>query len=367
MVRREDTSRPTPDPVRAYLEAQIAAGAMPGACWWVEGPGGVLSRGASGDAAIVPVREAADEDTPFDLASLTKPLATALLAVLLEGEGKVDLDARASGLLPELRGSAYEAVSLAELAAHRGGFPAWRALYLEAGTLDGFVRAIAATAPEAARGTTLYSDLSFVLLGAAIERAAGEALDALFDARIARPLGLRSTAFATASRRFARAAATEEGNVHERRMAGGAGASHAWRASIPRGEVHDGNSHALRGVSGHAGLFGTAAEVAAIAREMLAPRRLPIAGAGRRRLLAPAAGPGTRTFGFTTAALSGAARGVLPDGAPGHTGFTGTSLWLDPDASRIYVLLTGRVHPAVPSGDFQAVRREFHRIAAVLA
>ncbi|MBZ5639697.1 MAG: beta-lactamase family protein [Acidobacteriia bacterium] len=361
------TGSARPDPVREFLLDRIAAGAMPGATWWVEGPKGVISRGAVGDATIEPVLEPALEDTPYDLASLTKPLATALLAVLIEGEGKIDTGAPAVDLLPELRGSAYETVTLASLAAHRAGLPAWRPLYLDASTAEGYVRAIARTVPADAPGTTRYSDLSYLLLGAAVERAAGERLDRLFDRRVAGPLGLLSTGFAGSGGRFTHAAATENGSRLERGMAGASGEGHEWRTAIPRGEVHDGNAHGLRGVAGHAGLFGTAAEVAAIGREILAPDSLALSAAARLRLLVPVAGPGTRTFGFTTAALSGAARDVLPEGSPGHTGFTGTSVWLDPGAGRVYVLLTNRIHPAVPDGDFQPVRREFHRIAAALA
>jgi CubicO group peptidase (beta-lactamase class C family) len=354
--------------VREFLLGRVAAGAMPGAAWRVEGGGRVLSRGAAGDAVITPAREAVGDGTPFDLASLTKPLATALLAVLLEAEGKIEPDAPAAALLPELRGSAYEAATLSSLAAHRAGLPAWRPLYLLASTLDGYVQVIARAEPACAPGATMYSDLSYVLLGAALERAAGTSLDVLFDRSVAGPLGLRSTGFRGPRRRFDRAAATEEGSRFERGMVGACGGGgHAWRETIPRGEVHDGNAHGLGGVAGHAGLFGTASEVAAIGREVLAPRTLALTVEGRRRLLTPVAGAGTRTFGFTTAASSGAARGALPDGAPGHTGFTGTSVWLDPDAGRVYVLLTNRIHPAVPTEDFQPVRREFHAIASALS
>jgi CubicO group peptidase (beta-lactamase class C family) len=353
--------------VREFLAARIAEGSMPGASWWVEGREGVLSRGTAGWAALEPAREPLRDDTPFDLASLTKPLATALVAVLLEGDGTLDPDAPAGAHLPELRGTPYAAATLTDLASHRSGLPAWRPLYLSSSGLDGFVREIAALAPAAAPGTTLYSDLSYLLLGAVLERATGKALDALFDARVACPLDLRLTGFARRPGRFADAAATEDGNRFERELAGEPGTGFGWRAAIPRGEVHDGNAHALGGVAGHAGLFGSAAEVAAIARELLFPRRLPLTVRGRGRLLSPVAGPSTRTFGFTTAALSSGARGALPDLAPGHTGFTGTSLWLDPPAGRVYVLLTHRIHPVVSAQDFQPVRREFHRLAAALA
>ena len=105
---------------------------------------------------------------------------------------------------------------------------------------------------------------------------------------------------------------------------------------------------------------------AAIAREILLPGKLELSPEARNRLLLPVTPGGDRTFGLVTAAASEAARSVLPDDAPGHTGFTGTSLWLEPGRERAYVLLTNRVHPRVPSESFQPLRREFHRLAAGL-
>jgi CubicO group peptidase (beta-lactamase class C family) len=222
---------------------------------------------------------------------------------------------------------------------------------------------IAALAPAVVSGTTLYSDLGFILLGAVVERVTGRTLDRLFDERIARPLALSRTGFAVEPRRFPDAAATERGNGYERRLAGPDAPPAAFRQDIPRGEVHDGNAHALGGVSGHAGLFGTVGEVTTLLREILEPARLPLSPGSRRKLLEPVAGPGSRSFGFVMARDSQAASGVLPDDAPGHTGFTGTSIWLDPGASATFVLLTNRVHPVVPPHDFQPVRRGFHRMA----
>jgi CubicO group peptidase (beta-lactamase class C family) len=237
-------------------------------------------------------------------------------------------------------------------------------LYAQARGRDATVAAIARTPPDAAIGTTLYSDLGFILIGAALERASGSGLDALFHARIAQPLRLQRAGFARAgSGRFPDAAATERGNVYERDLAGDAGSGHAWRQEIPPGEVHDGNAAALCGVAGHAGLFATAEEVARIANELLQPEVLPLDAHARGRLLRPAGGPGSRTFGWVLARDSDAARGILPDDAPGHTGFTGASVWLDPGDAAVFVLLSNRVHPSVPAGAFQEVRAGFHRCA----
>jgi CubicO group peptidase (beta-lactamase class C family) len=205
------------------------------------------------------------------------------------------------------------------------------------------------------------------LLGVVLERMMRRRLDELFDERIARPVGLLRTGFAAGGREFPDAAATEQGNHYERALAGQSGAGHRWRDAIPRGEVHDANAHGLGGVAGHAGLFGTAEEVVRLGNEILRPNVLPIDARARERLLRVAPPGDGRTVGMVTAAWSSAGRGILPDDAPGHTGFTGTSLWLDPAADRCYVLLTNRVHPRVPARDFQWVRRGFHRLAVRLS
>jgi CubicO group peptidase (beta-lactamase class C family) len=314
------------------------------------------------------VEEPLAESTPFDLASLTKPLCTALLLALLERDGVVDPDEPVGDVLEPMRGSAHHGATLLDLAAHAGGLAAWRPLYLRARDLGGYLESIARTAPAVSRGETLYSDLGYIALGAAIERRAGASLDRLFAERIAAPAGLARTGFA-AGGRFRDAAATERGCEYECRLAGDAGRGYPWPREVLRGEVHDGNARAIGGVAGHAGLFGPVDEVARIAREILCPERLPLDERARSRLLSETRAGGGRTAGLVLAGHATAARGVLPAGAPGHTGFTGTSVWLDPDEDALYVLLTNRVHPAVDAGGFQAVRRGFHRLArrAVIA
>lgn len=345
-------TRPAPlaGSVLSGLEAAVRGGAMPGASWWIGGPEGPADAGAVG---------AARPDTPYDLASLTKPLATALLAALLEQEGRFALEQPLADLLAEVAGSAVGARTLLELGSHRSGLPAWRPLSATAGAREAMVQAIAAL-PLPAPGQELYSDLGYLLLGIALERVAGVPLDRLFRERVAAVCAPLRLGFPGPGDRFRDAAPTERGNAFERRMAGEEGAGHAWRTEIESGEVHDANAHALGGIAGHAGLFGTAAAVGALAGEILRPRRLDLGARARARLLHPVADGGDRTFGFVLARGSRAARGVLPDGAPGHTGFTGTSLWLVPDRERALVLLTNRVHPVVQEGDFQPVRADFH-------
>lgn len=352
------------DTVRALLAERIEAGATPSAQWWVGRLDEPVSRGTLGRAAVEPEPEPAGDGTVYDLASLTKPLVTALLAILLERERKLSLGTSLGSVFSELRGGPYADASLRDAALHRARFPAWAALYLSGATREDYVRAIAAAAPAAEPGATLYSDLGYLLLGFAVERAGGAALDRLFEERVARPLGLARCGFPGRSARFAEAAATERGNGYERRLAGDGADPERFRTGVIRGAVHDGNAWGLGGVAGHAGLFGTAADVARIASALLEPRRL-----GRPRgsfdpmFEAPAEG-GERTVGFLRATGATSVREVLPAAAVGHFGFTGTSLWIDRAAARIYVLLTNRVHPEVPPADFAATRREFHRAAS---
>ncbi len=196
-----------------------------------------------------------------------------------------------------------------------------------------------------------------------LEIAAGTGLDRLFAGRVAVPVGLRALVFPGLAGVGRRAAATERGNRFERGLAGDRAAGYRFREELIRGQVHDCNAWAMGGVAGHAGLFGALDDVVALAREILAPDRLGLEGRGRSRLLDPVC-EGGRTFGFQPAALNPAASSILPDRAPGHTGFTGTSLWMDPETGRYWILLANRVHPVVGRSGFQAVRREFHRLSA---
>ena len=352
-----------PDPLPGWITATIAAGAMPAAAWWVAENGRVRSRGAAGHAAIEPHIALASEDTAFDLASLTKPLATALLALLLEAEGRLQLDTALGSIFPPLRTTPFGGATLRDAAVHRARLPAWKPLYVAGRGEEAYVVAIAACEPQAA-GETVYSDLGYMLIGFALERAAGKPLDVLFDERIARPLGLGACGFAGTTRRFEHAAATERGNAYERRLAGDAGTAFRFRAEVIRGDVHDGNAWGLAGVAGHAGLFATAHDVAAIAQAILEPERLGATPSVLAPMFRPAMPqPGARTFGFLLASDAESVRGILPGASVGHFGFTGTSVWIDPEHRRVYVLLANRVHPMVPPMEFTATRRAFHAAA----
>ena len=348
--------------LRDWAQRQIAARKMPGAVWWVADRQRTIDCGAAGNVSYDADAAAVTLDTVWDLASLTKPLVTATLLAQMEQQGTWQLDQPLTRWLPELDGSAYATATLLQTAQHAARFPAWRPLYTRAAGQDATLQAIAETEPLP-MGETRYSDLGYLCLGWAIERCLGDALDHAFEQRIASPLALDRLGFATRIDASA-AAPTEVGNGFERRLAEGV-TFDRWREALIQGEVHDGNAFALGGVAGHAGLFGVAAQVAELALELIEPRHFNWGDATRDRWLR--AGRDGRTVGWVYASHSEAARGVLPDDAPGHVGFTGTSVWMEPRRNRVYVLLTNRVHPKVEEASFQPVRAKFHRIATTLA
>jgi len=215
--------------VKAFLEERVREGVIPGASWAVMQHGRALDAGAVGWARLVPSRRPADERTVYDLASLTKPLATAALAVLLARDGVASLDEPVVERLPELAGSAYAKATLLDLLSHRSGLPAWEPLYLKGSGLSSFLERMAVLPPaEERQRSVIYSDLGYIAAGAMLTRAAGRSLEALFARRILEPLrgspssgedDLPEVCFHPPGEWLERIAPTERDEATERRMA----------------------------------------------------------------------------------------------------------------------------------------------------
>ena len=357
------------DDIGAYLDERIAAGDVPGAVAVVDEAGRELAAVARGDAVVVPERIAATVDTIFDLASLTKPLATTLLALMAVEAGTIRLDDPAAVYLDEFDREGVRGITLRHLLTHTSGLPKWVPLYVTPGDPARVVAAIAALPLVAPIGAdVLYSDPNFIVLGIALERATGRTLDILFDVAVARPLGLASTGFRPEPSARGRIAASETGNAYERGMAGElAGDYSAWRTDVVWGEVHDGNAHFLGGVAGHAGLFGTAREATRLAEQFLPGGALlhePATLALVRTNFTPG-GAEHRSIGWMLASSPNCSAGpAMPPDAFGHTGFTGTSVWVDPHARRVVTLLTNRTHPTFASPPMTTIRRTLNALAA---
>jgi CubicO group peptidase (beta-lactamase class C family) len=387
--------------ISAYLESEIARGAFPGAQYAVGEGGEIIYEAALGHAAIEPERIAATLDTIYDLASLTKPLVTSLLAVMLDERGLWDLCAPAAEYLSELRQSKRQ-LALIDLFTHTSGLPNWRPLYLETSDPAGvpaYIAGLVDDVPDAPSLPVVYSDLNYILLGTAIERVTGLRLDRLAQQEIIEPLELKRTMFNPPPELRREIAATEHGQSFEhanadcdtetRRHGEGANnqsvdcstatnglpvaaspprplaASHNWRDGVIWGEVHDGNAYYLSGVAGHAGLFSTAREVFQIANQSLRGSRLVSeSGLGWFTENLTPGRETARSIGWVLAATKDCSAGAaLPPTGIGHNGFTGTSVWMDAAARRIFVLLTNRVHPHIAPIDMKGVRQRFNTLA----
>lgn len=325
--------------IEELLQREIDIGNFPAAAWAVgRVSGGIVEEGALGEAVAVPLRIPATRDTIFDLASLTKPLITATLILQAVDEGRIALDDR------------FEGFTYRALLTHSSGLIAWLPLYAFPDPLQAII--------DHGRGATgtVYSDLNFVLLWYALQRLYGDYV-ALADARILKPLGVDAL-FRPPAELKPRIAATEWGQRWEMRMCAERKiAFDGFRQSLIWGETHDGNSHYIGGgTAGNAGLFATARAVFRIAQAFANGELVPPA------LVAEA----TRNYdgkglGWDKPTPGSLVTSMFSKEAYGHTGFTGTSVWINGD--RIFVLLTNRVHPVAAETPMPRIRGEFHRAA----
>lgn len=327
----------------AFLAREIELGSFPGAAWVVGSRGGIEREGALGHALSVPMRIPATPATIYDCASLTKPLITTTLVLQAIEEKRISLD-------DEYRGYTFR-----ELLTHTSGLRAWLPLY----AFDDPLQAIEVDGPEHPRGTAVvYSDLNFVLLWRALTEIFGGYVAAARE-RIFEPLGLFDAMFNPPPSRRPRIAATEWGQRWEQAMCAARGIRFTrFREGLIWGETHDGNSFHAGGTCGNAGLFATARDVFRIAQSFA---NSPFVFEATRNYTEGMSDH--RGLGWQLPTPGSLATSMLSPRAYGHTGFTGTSVWIDPDADRIMVLLTNRVHPCASPNAMQRIRGEFHRLA----
>ncbi|HEV3471042.1 MAG TPA: serine hydrolase domain-containing protein [Pyrinomonadaceae bacterium] len=356
------------------LAERIAAGDFPSAVYLVAEGGRARYSDALGDAVRRPSQRPATRETIYDLASLTKPLVTGLLAAVFVERGLLELDAPLAGRLEEFDREDKRGLTLRHLLTHTSGLPAWRPLYLLAGgDAERALEVIAALPLEHAPGElVVYSDLGFIALGLLLQEVSGLRLADLARREIFAPLRLVRTFFNPEKTFQTETAACETGgNLYERQVCEdehGGVPPDGWRTADIWGEVHDGNAFFLGGAAGHAGLFSTASETLRLASQFLA---------ARTELLRPETCELFRTnmteglnearsFAWQLAATPDSTAGPdLPPESFGHLGFTGTSCWIDPSRERVFILLTNRTHSRpLPFVNINGVRRRFHSLAA---
>ncbi len=334
------------------LRAGHADGAFSAAAWSTGTANRVDSAGVLGELSWG--GPTAGPDTLWDLASVTKPIV-ALAVMSLVQDGRMTLDDTVAEYLPDYRGTDKERLTVRQLLTHTAGFPGELPMYRWCDTPSAMLDEIRSVSLRFEPGTDVeYTSQGFIVLGLMVEAAAGDSLDSVVRARVTEPAGLARTLFRLGVDDRVLAAATEEC---------------PWRGGVVQGRVHDENAEVLGGVAGHAGLFASLTDMQSLAQllcrgasgsdtavlsartlaAMIAPatdhlrHRRTLGWQGRDPVLSPAgdlAGP--RTFG--------------------HTGFTGTSIWVDPDAGRYVVLLTNRVHPTRRNGALPRIRRRVHNI-----
>jgi len=331
----------------------VAASEIPGAVLIVGQGDQILHRKVLGWRATVPHPELMTSDTIFDIASLTKVVATTPSVLRLWEMGKVDLNAPLGRYLKEFNTPAFQDVTIARLLTHSAGMPDLPSRDAMAKGFPDAARLQARAGLTVAPGTTfLYSDTGFILLGELVRRVSGEPLDRFAQRNFYTPLGMRDTAFAPPQSWQKRIAPTEIVNAH----------------GPLRGVVHDGNARLLHGVAGHAGVFSTATDLSRYCRMLLSGGALGgkryLKEATVRAMFSPhVIGETTRGLGWDIASPYSRTLGAyFPLGSVGHTGFTGTAIWMDPPSQVYMILLTNRVHP-YGKGDVAELRR---RVSAAI-
>lgn len=345
-------------PIADVVEAQMRAGNLPGAVVLIGHQGRIVYRRAFGQRTLQPA-QAMTEDTIFDLASLTKPLATATAVLQLAERGKLKLDAPAARYWPAFAQHGKGPITVRQLLSHtsglRAGLPLKKAWYGR----DAALALIAAETPQTPPGSAvLYSDVNFIVLGELVRRVSGQTLAEYCKAHVFAPLGMNDSGFLpkpppAASPLRARIAPTG-----------------FLRGHLRVGEVHDPLAWRMGGVAGNAGLFATADDLAKFALAILDGGKPILAPESRALLFLPHTAPAIvapknslRSAGWRVDPPLAANRDQLPPvGAIGHNGYTGTSLWIDPVSQTFVVILSNRVHPA-EKGDAGPLRE---RVAAIV-
>ncbi len=322
---------------RKLLAGFVADKAFPGASLIVGYRGFIVLDDGEGRLNYSPKSSPVTGDTIYDLASVSKAVGTTTAAMMETQSGRLLLDAPVQDYLPEFTGPNKEKVRVVNLLTHTAGLPAFLQLYRENKGYRQMFKAVCETPLEYEPGTkTQYSDFGMILLGEILSRAAGQPLDRFLQSHLFGPLGMKSTFYNPPRGVLSRIAPTE---------------NDPWRKRVVRGEVHDENAYAMGGVAGHAGLFSSAHDLALFAQMMLnggiyAHRRVLNPETIERFTTRQGAADDARALGWGKASPANWTGKVFSASAYGHTGFTGTSIWIDPEKQLFIVLLTNRVHPS---------------------
>lgn len=364
-----------PDLIANAMDAAVDGGVFPGAVLLVRLRGERVYHRSFGRAALIPAQEPARLETIYDLASLTKPLATTTAVLRLVQDGRLNVEDSLQQHVEELKGSSIGDATVYHLLTHSAGLPAWRPLYERIAEEDrrapgllgspaaeqmalALIKQESLSVPVGTR--SLYSDLGFILLGILVERAGGTSLAVYCQQSVFEPmraplffLGPRVMGPGSARHADAALIAPTEDDP--------------WRRRLLRAEVHDENAYALGGVAGHAGLFGTAAAVSAVVGHWLdslvgRSRTLPIDLVRRFITRQDKIAGSSWALGWDTPSAPSSSGSRFSAASFGHLGYTGTSIWVDPTRELEVVLLSNRVHPTRRNDAIKQFRPLIHDI-----
>jgi uncharacterized protein YbbC (DUF1343 family)/CubicO group peptidase (beta-lactamase class C family) len=356
----------------AVIQNSIEKKELPGAVVLVGRHGKVVWRKAYGARAVEPRREAMTLDTIFDLASLTKVVATTTSIMMLIEQGKVRLSDTVVQFIPEMKGEGRDAVTIEQLLTHVSGFAPDFDLRDRWTGHDEAMKRLYREPLRSPPGTRfVYSDIGYIALGEVVHRLSGLMLDEFARRNIFTPLGMRSTGFRPDASLVSRIAPTEKRRGQMSYLGDSAADAGSEGEQWLRGQVHDPTSFRMSGVAGHAGLFSTADDLAIFCQMLLnggvyngARILSPMTIAAMTQPRAVAESGAARGLGWDIATSFSTNKGDLfPLGSFGHTGFTGTSLWIDPTSDSFVVFLSNRVHPD-GKGDVASLRG---RVASIVA
>jgi len=367
-----------PDVIQTAMDQAVQDGVFPGAVLAVRLRGSLRCLVPTGLLCANHPGELVQTSTVYDLASLTKPLVTATSLLLLAQGGRLLIDDPIQKYLDELNGAPIGRATIRDLLTHSGGLPGWRPLYerLEAkgvakgqGQLSVTQQAVLQLIRDEPlvyeRGArSLYSDLGFILLGLAIERITGSSLDRQYQKTVAEPLKAKPLLFSPIAADDSET--SMKCSVHRSRIA--PTERDDWRGRLLQGEVHDENAAAMGGIAGHAGLFGTAESVLAITGAWLRAHRGQstmlngelVREFTQRRTDVPQS---SWALGWDTPSVPSSSGEYFSSESFGHLGFTGTSVWIDPQRELEVVLLSNRVNPSRKNDLIRSFRPHIHDLA----
>jgi beta-glucosidase-like glycosyl hydrolase/CubicO group peptidase (beta-lactamase class C family) len=339
--------------VDSLMEKAIADSVFPGAQLAIMKNGALVFNASYGNQQYSPKSQPVTRSTLYDLASVTKVIATTPAIMRLVEEGLISLDTTVASYLPEFANHGKERITVRNLLLHNGGLPAFKRLYLTCTSTAQALDSVFQTEMVYPTGdSTVYSDFDFILLGKIVERVSGLTLDRFVDSVFYRPLGMARTMFTPPSRLIREIAPTEFDSVY--------------RHTLVQGVVHDENAHLLGGVSGHAGLFSSASDLAVFMQMILNSGtyggKRYISGGTIEEFTRRQSSGSSRALGWDTKSEKGysSAGSIFGSRSFGHTGFTGTSVWVDPERKMCVILLTNRVFPTRANGTIIQFRPRLH-------